>query len=162
MQVLQSSAVVVAVATLCFATACGPKTIKKTSVTTATTTTTVTARAKPLPPQPAIYVPQAGGPPEYEPRAIYTGVSGNVYSVTRWLTYGGESAKAEATWQFNDCSPTCAGGHTRNISATIVLSRRTPCKGVPAYASLEVMTSSDDSVLSAGHIEDLASLCTGG
>jgi hypothetical protein len=109
----------------------------------------------------AIYVPQAGGKPEYKPSGIYiSGDSGNIWAIKRWLSYGGESADAIATTEANDCTPDCASGHRTRATTTIRLSRRVPCDGVPAYAGFEVIKSSNEAVASVGSEQDLEALCS--
>jgi hypothetical protein len=143
---------------------CGSTTTRTTTTTKVVvrTTTATHTRTVTLSPEPATYVPEAGGTPEYKPDAIYIGVSSSGYSIRRWLSYGRATATALATFDSNDCTPDCAAGHITTIHLKIVLSRRVPCKGVPAYADLEVVRSDNEALMSSGHEDDLSSLCTEG
>ncbi|MEK6274354.1 MAG: hypothetical protein AABM30_03365 [Actinomycetota bacterium] len=130
-----------------------------TETTTQTLTETAVVTQKP---ESTVYVPEAGGTPEYKPDVIYIGVSGNAYSIKEWLDYGGPVAKAIATWDYNDCKPYCAAGKVTTVHVTISLARRTPCKGVPAYADLRVDKTDNEALSSEGDEQDLAVLCSEG
>jgi hypothetical protein len=112
------------------------------------------------PPEPVIYVPGAGGSLEYKPRDVAPGVSAPGFLVKRWLTYGGETARAHAEVESNDCIPDCASGTRTRRSVTITLSRIGPCKGLPAYLQVYVEESEDTELVGDG--VDLAPYCQEG
>ena len=157
---MRRSVPVLCVAAVVTLVGCGSTTVRtviKTRTVTVTSTATRTAEA----PQP-IYVPETGGPPQYKPSAIYiSGDAGDIWSIRRWITYGGDTAEAIATTSTNDCDPTCASGHETSATVRILFSSRIPCKGVPAYAGFEVMRSSNASVAPVGSERDLELLCRG-
>jgi hypothetical protein len=150
-------ALIVASAAGCAASKTVTSTVVRTTTVTATETLVRTQK-----PEPTIYVPEAGGTPEYKPANIYIGASSSGYSITKWLSYGGPTARAIATFDSNDCTPTCAQGHITTIRLTILLSQRTPCKGVPAYAQLAVVRSDNEALMNTGHEDDLSALCREG
>jgi hypothetical protein len=78
------------------------------------------------------------------------------------LSYGGDTAKAIAVTETNDCDPTCVAGHHKVATTTIMFSRRIPCKGVPAYAGFKVLATTDPSVAAEGGERDLQQLCREG
>jgi hypothetical protein len=130
-------------------------TVTRTVTTTATRTVVTHAPV-------AIYVPETGGPPQYKPSGIEISAdSGNIWGIKRWLSYGGDTARAIATTWHENCTPSCAEGHRKAATTTIVLSDPIPCMGVPAYSGFEVMKSSDQQVASDGEEQDLSGLCKG-
>lgn len=86
------------------------------------------------------------------------GVSGGGFEITRWRTYGGNLAVADAKIGHNDCAPNCGSGHMTFSTVVIHLTRIAPCKGSPAYAEAEIMKSSDPA--EEGSITDLAAFCS--
>jgi hypothetical protein len=136
-------------------------TVTTTQVVTQTVETTETV-TETIRAEPAIYVPQAGGTPEFKPRELFTGVSSVGWVVKEWISYGGETAEALAYTEQNDCEPDCASGTRTRVDVTIRLSSRIPYKGVPAYGYLVVTKSSDESAISSGTGEDRAVLCREG
>ena len=129
-------------------------TLVQTHTVTRTTTATITRTTAP---EPAVYVPESGGRLLYRPRTIVTGVSGGVIYFDRWLSYGGDAAKARARFEVNDCSPNCAQGKISYVKAVVVLSPIVPCRGTPIYESLSVISSDDESYV--GQSSDLVGLC---
>jgi len=97
---------------------------------------------------PKVYVPWEGGAPLYKaylaPGANYS------WQVTRWLSYGGASAKAIATNLNNNCVPTCASGRHEYAVTTIVFTGRVPCDDVSAYARYRVVKTSNAAVAPVG------------
>ena len=122
------------------------------------TVTRTTVRQAPV----AIYVPEVSGGPQYKPTEIdISADAADIWGITRWISYGGSTAKAIAVTWHNDCNPDCASGHGTQATTTILLSDPTPCDGVPAYSVFEVMKSSNESVASDGEEQDLRTLCGG-
>lgn len=104
-----------------------------------------------------VYVPQAVGSPLYK---SYATTGQNVdFGVTRWLSYGGASAKAIATTYVNTCARSCAGGPWVHARMTIVFSGRVPCDGVSAYATYRVLRTSNPAAARVGDTADLWSFC---
>jgi hypothetical protein len=130
-----------------------------TEVSTETVERTETVQ-RTLEAKPVIYVPGPSGSLEYKPRDVAPGGSAPGYIVKRWLSYGDETATAEAEWETNDCVPNCAAGTRERTDITIVLSRIGPCKGSPAYLQASVQKS-DDPVL-VGDSVDLEPYCSVG
>ena len=133
-------------------------TVTETQVVTETVEKTETVTVT-IQPEPTVFVPQAGGTPEFKPDQLFTGVSGGGWVVERWISYGGETAEALAYTEFNDCEPSCAEGNLTRADATIQLSQRIPCKGVVAYGRLSVKKTSDEALLSSGFYENREPLC---
>jgi hypothetical protein len=105
-------------------------------------TTETVARTTPT--KPVVYVPQTDGTPTYKPDAIYTSVdSGGIYTIDRWTSYGGNVAIADARLSVNDCNPSCAEGHHRDVTMELHLSQRVPCRGVVAYGQMSIYNASD-------------------
>lgn len=106
---------------------------------------------------PKVYVPWEGGAPVYkaylDPGANYS------WEVTRWLSYGGPSAKAIATNLNDNCVPTCINGRYEYATTTIVFTGRVPCDGVPAYASYRVVKTSNPALAPVGSTYVLWSWC---
>jgi hypothetical protein len=69
---------------------------------------------------------------------------------TAGLSYGGDTAKARARFEINDCTPNCAEGKTSYVNAVVTLSPVVPCRGTPIYERLTVTSSEDESLVSAG------------
>ena len=106
---------------------------------TKTETLTRTAASEPV-----VYVPQVDGTPLYKPDFIGTSVDGGgIYEIKRWRSYGGNVATADARLSVNDCNPSCAEGHHRNVTMELRLSQRVPCRGVVAYGDMSIYNSSD-------------------
>lgn len=144
-----------AVAVALGATGCSARTLTKT--VTRTTTVAVAAGATR-----AVFVPQANGPPEYKPSSIYvsdTLRNTTTYNVEKWLSYGGEIARARAEWDRTDCSRSCAEGHSDVVYVTVSLSGVYACDGVPAYGSLGVETTSNEKLVPEQSDVVLANFC---
>ena len=133
-------------------------TIAETQVVTETVKQTETV-TETVAPEPTMFVPQAGGTPEFKPDQLFTGASGGGWVIEKWISYGDEVAEATGYTEFNDCEPSCAEGNLTRVQATIQLSRRIPCKGVVAYDRLDVIKSSDEAALSTGFYESRGVLC---
>lgn len=106
----------------------------------------------------AVYVPQSGGTLELKPPAFYTGVSGGVILVDRWISYGEQEARAKVRFEFNDCQPDCASGKRTLAPATVRLSNVGPCKGAPAFRDLTVIAS-DSPDVNVGDSVDIGAFC---
>ncbi|MGH2862297.1 MAG: hypothetical protein ACRDLT_12455 [Solirubrobacteraceae bacterium] len=81
------------------------------------------------------------------------------WDVTRWLSYGGTTAKAIAWTYVNTCERSCAGGPHIQAKTTVVLSGRVPCDGVSAYADFRVVKTSNAKAAPVGDSIDLWEFC---
>jgi uncharacterized protein YecT (DUF1311 family) len=107
-----------------------------------------------------VYVPQLAAVPAYKPAGIGLSVDGgDIWRISRWVSYGGPTARAIADTHVNDCKPSCVGGRRTYATATIVFEGRVPCKGFSAYARFRVVRSSNESVAPVGSGRDLTRLC---
>jgi len=52
---------------------------------------------------------------------LLTCTVGASFTGLRWDTWGSSSALASGTYAFDDCVPTCVGGHGHNVAALVVL-----------------------------------------
>jgi hypothetical protein len=68
----------------------------------------------------------------YRPQTIVTGASGGIIHFDRWLSYGGDTAKARTCFEINDCTPNCAEGKTSYLNAVVTLSPVVPA-GEPRF-----------------------------
>jgi hypothetical protein len=129
---------------------------ERTTTLTETATVATTVQA-----EPAIFVPQSGGRPEYKPREIVTAVSGGGVRIDEWISYGGEIATARGSMETNDCIPNCAAGKRERFDGDVSLRGRIACKGVPAYGQMTVSyrTAANESAFEA---VALSSFCSGG
>jgi hypothetical protein len=141
------------------ASGCGStRIVTKTTTETRTTTVTETIVRHTPAPQP-VYVAESGGRLLYKPSAIVTGASGGQIYFDKWIGYGNETASAEARFEMNDCTPTCAEGKHSFVHARIAARTIVPCRGVPAYERLYVQRTDDESTLPVGDEVDLVELC---
>jgi hypothetical protein len=90
------------------------------------------------------YVPETGQP-LYKPNGLGFSVDGGaIYQISRWLSYGKQSAKARATWDYNSCRPSCAASeHRTRVTFLITLTDPKPCRDVVAYTTFAVSQSSN-------------------
>lgn len=109
-----------------------------------------------------IYVPQLAGKAQYKPSEIsFSGDSGNVWRIRRWLSYGGRTAAAVAVTSRDDCNPNCASGHHTTASTHVQLSGLFTCGSRAAYAWFEVISTTRRSVAPVGEIQSLENVCPG-
>jgi uncharacterized protein YecT (DUF1311 family) len=109
-----------------------------------------------------MYVPQPYGlgPPLFKPPYAFQSADGaDDWSIERWISYGGPTARAIAVADLNDCTPSCADGHHSLATTTIVFQGRVPCDGVLAYASFRVVRSTNAAVAAVGTGQDLTQSC---
>jgi hypothetical protein len=81
------------------------------------------------------------------------------WQVTRWLSYGGASAKAIATNLNNNCVPSCAQARHEYAVTTIVFTGRVPCDGVSGYARYRVVKTSNAAAAPVGFTYPLSWFC---
>lgn len=104
-----------------------------------------------------VYVPREGGTPLYK---SYSSPGQNVtWDVTKWLSYGGPSAKAIAWTYVNTCERSCAGGPHIQARTTVAFNGRVPCDGVSAYAAYRVIKTSNPKAAPVGEVVNLWGLC---
>jgi uncharacterized protein YecT (DUF1311 family) len=107
-----------------------------------------------------IDVPSMDGPPVHEPMQIdLSSDGGDDWAISKWLSYGGRTARASAQTESNDCVPDCATGTRALATTTIVFSGEVPCYGRLAYAQFTVARTSNRSVAAVGSGRDLTGYC---
>lgn len=108
-----------------------------------------------------LYVPVPDGGVTYRPTGgfLISPDGANQWSISRWLSYGGATARATAEQAVNDCTPSCVDGHHSSATVTVVFSGRAPCEGENAYAEMTVTQTSKPSVTPVGSGLDLTAFC---
>jgi hypothetical protein len=84
-------------------------------------------------------LPDCRGTPEARPREIVVTCAdaGVVLESIQWKTWGGTAAKGRATLTYNDCAPSCAGGHFHSQAVAVTVEGRQTCpNGQTAYRSV--------------------------
>jgi hypothetical protein len=74
---------------------------------------------------------------KYEPREVGVGASTLIKEV-RWLSYGGETARARGMFEVDDCKPTYAQGHVTWEPTSFSVSYVGPCKGQRSYRLISI------------------------
>jgi hypothetical protein len=74
----------------------------------------------------------------YRPGSIVIACAdaGLVARSVRYSSYGGSTARAQATFAENDCQPNCAAGHFHTYSGTLTLTAIRRCSGVRYYTKV--------------------------
>jgi hypothetical protein len=107
-------------------------------------------------------VPETDGHPLYRPSEIAISAdSGEIFAISRWVTYGHLSASARATVSIKSCTPSCAAGGEKIVSVTLTLSRPVRCGKVTAFGTMRLFNSAP-AVAAFGKTVNLASLCPRG
>ena len=70
----------------------------------------------------------------YKPETMSVGGGHQFVGHIRWMSYGGPEAIAKAVYGYDDCKPSCAGGHYIYTPIMVKLTSREFCRGVTAYS----------------------------
>jgi hypothetical protein len=73
----------------------------------------------------------------YKPHRVVLGAGTPIKDV-RWLSYGGDEAKANGMFGVNDCHPTCAAGHITWEPTSFSVTNVGPCKGKRSYRLISI------------------------
>jgi len=116
-------------------TLCGVAAIA-TAACAAAASATAAATRRPAAVTAAVGVPvvvDCAGQPQTRPGQYTLACADGYASVTglHWASWGSDAAFGEGTSTFNDCAPTCVGGHGRNFPVLVTLWRAEPRPGHP-------------------------------
>jgi hypothetical protein len=73
----------------------------------------------------------------YKPKQVVLGAGTPIKDV-RWLSYGGETARARGMFAVNSCKPTCAAGHITWEPTSFSVSYVGSCKGKRSYRLISI------------------------
>jgi hypothetical protein len=73
----------------------------------------------------------------YKPKRVVLGAGTPIKDV-RWLSYGGETARARGMFAVNTCKPTCAAGHITWEPTSFSVSYVGSCKGRRSYRLISI------------------------
>jgi hypothetical protein len=79
-----------------------------------------------------------------EPETLETSSDGTLEGL-RWSSWGAEGAEGAGELRLLDCQPTCAGGGSERLPATIKLAGSKMCDGRRYFETGEVLLDAQDS-----------------
>ena len=110
------------------------------AVPTATTSTTTAPTTTAPPPLPVVQTCGPGSAQGIRPTTIFIGCATGDVSLTNitWTSWSASSAVGSATYNVNQCDPSCAAGNTTAVPASIMLTGPTTLGGVLVFQNLAV------------------------
>jgi hypothetical protein len=134
---LRGVCVILALALVTTAAACGGRTTARTitvqdTITVVRTKTVVTAGGTSTQ---VVYVPAFGGKLVEKPTEIGVGAS-NLIKNIRWRSYGGDTAVGRGVESNPACTAACPNGEPVWLRTTVKLKTIVACQGVPIYSEM--------------------------